>query len=270
MFDNCDSEEIEWYKPKSSSQTLPIQETKAEMEDAETNTHYMEEEETQLNIKDLLVMNIGKEYDQKALAEFLPKAYALINDALSLRHDEIFDVLYEEELTDQVYNYQPLFKLSSIDQTMDANLKVSDVQCSNNGKVLSVAYFIDDHVGPCSHTSVINFYRLNTSNDIHNQSKTSKLNQMKQTASSSYSNKISLEVNSCIKCIDSHPLNNNLFVAGSYIGEVYLINISNHDDGKDMVEAISRIDSMFYKECIISVKWIKYEENIYVSFYIHI
>lgn len=260
MFDNCDCEEVEWYKPQSTKKE-PI-ESQTEMEDAETNTNTCKDQETQLNIKDLLSQNIGKQYDQKALEDFLPKAYALINDALLLRNDEIFDVLYEEESTDQVYNYQSLFKLSSIDQTMDSNLKISDVQCSCNGKVLAVAYFIDDHIGPCSHSSIINFFRLITASD--NQKKNDKLNKLNQLKLNPYSNKISLEVNACIRCIESHPRNNNLFVAGSYIGEVYLINVSNHESGKDMTEAISRIDSMFYKECIISVKWVKYDENNYV------
>ena len=150
-------------------------------------------------------------------------------------------------LNETNFSHQLLMRIPCIEKHMEKNTKISDMTWNSNGTVLAISFYIDNHIGPCSHTSFIYFYKFTNINE-----------------SKSFSSKISLDTNACIKSIDSHPTLGNLFVAASYIGEIYLINISNTD--KDLIDCISKIDSYFHKECVVSVKWIKYEEGVYVIF----
>ncbi|MCQ2820332.1 MAG: hypothetical protein MJ252_23950 [archaeon] len=248
---------------KKPNPTKSKEEKKIEKIDEETNTEInTQNESTQLNYKDLLTANeINKKYNQKELTEFLNKAFKLVNDALILRRDETMDLFDEDEEDKPLdeYSFTTLFKFSAIDSLknqMEENiifkdLKISDMVWSSNGNYLAVSYFFDDHIGPCSHTTFISFFKFDSFNP---ESKNSNIN------TKTYSSKIEVEFNSCIKCITAHPLINNVFVAGSFRGEIYYINIGNE---KDCVEFSSTLDSCFYRECVVSIKFIKVEENMF-------
>ena len=121
-----------------------------------------------------------------------------------------------------------------------SNTKISDISWNSSGNILAISYFVDDHYGPCSHLGSVTFLKFGNFSD-----------------SKCLKEKIQVDTNSCIKCIDSHPTNPSLFVGGSYTGEIYLINLSNEND--DYIQFISRVDSYFHKDCIVSVKWTKRE-----------
>ncbi len=212
------------------------------------------EESTQLNIKDLMQNEKIKNYNEKKLQLFLLNAYELINDALLLRKDEIFETLNDNNLNELTFTYKTLLKFPSL-KSDEQKYQISDMIWNKNGSVLGVSFFIDDHIGPCPHTGNIIFFKFEDLSSFNNNNEGKILK--------SYSSKIELETNSCIKCIDSHPSISNLFVAGSYNGEIYLINLGLYESGKDIIEFSSIIDSTFYKECVISVKFVKYEDNIY-------
>jgi WD40 repeat protein len=80
--------------------------------------------------------------------------------------------------------------------------------------------------------------------------------------SKNYKEKITVETNTCIKSIDSHPKFPSVFVCSSFIGEIYLINLSEASDA-DQVQNISKVDSYFHKECVNLVRWVKFEEGNY-------
>jgi len=253
--------------------------------DSSTNTEKKEtqEESIQLNMKDLLTNELNKNYDEKKLEEFLNRAYVLVNDALLLRRDERFETLDDEDLNNQNFSSNILIKFPSlIVNEENKKYKISDMTFSHNGTILAVSFYIDQHIGPCSHSGLINFYKFDNLNKIiqknenknqeneeneknqeeDNNNNNTNINNNNNDIITNYTSKISIETHSCIRCIDAHPLINNIFIAGSYNGEIYYINIGN-ENGKDYIEHISKIDSMLYKECIISLKFIKYEENIY-------
>lgn len=45
-----------------------------------------------------------KNYDEKKLTSFLNNAYELINDALLLRRDEIFESIQDNNLNDKLFH----------------------------------------------------------------------------------------------------------------------------------------------------------------------
>ena len=51
-------------------------------------------------------------------------------------------------------------------------------------------------------------------------------------------------------------------IAGGYNREIYYINLSK-EANKDYIEFTSKIENGLYKECVISVKFIKFDENVY-------
>ena len=212
------------------------------------------DESTQLTVKDLLQSESIKNYDQKKLTNFLNNAYSLINDVLLLRRDEFFLTLEDNDLNNQNFKYKSLLKFPSlIINEQNKNYKVSDMAFSKNGTILSISYFINDHIAPCSHLGLIIFYKFENLLNLTEENLYLK----------NYSEKIEVETNSCIKCIEPHPTINNIFVAGSYNGELLYINLGNKDSGKEYIEFSSKIDSMFYKECIINLRFVKFEDNIY-------
>ena len=73
-------------------------------------------------------------------------------------------------------------------------------------------------------------------------------------------NVISNLFKSCIKCLDAHPKNPNLFAIGTYFGEIILIDLLSPES----ILYSSKIDNYYHKECIISVKWVK-NDNEYVK-----
>ncbi len=122
---------------------------------------------------------------------------------------------------------------------------ISDLNWNSNGLILALCYYIDDHVGPCSHKMVINFFEFED------------LNKDK-----SFKNKTIIETNSCVKVIEPHPQRSNIFAACSYIGEVLFINLNN----KDQIQYTSKIDSYFHKELVTNVKWIDlFKDGNYVN-----
>ena len=213
------------------------------------------EQSTQLSLKDIMQNEKVKNYDEKKLTSFLNNAYELINDALLLRRDEIFESIQDNDLNEQAFSYKSLLKFPSLN-TNEKKYQISDLIWNKNGSVLAVSFFIEEgHIGPCPHNGNIIFFKFENLSSFNHENEGKILK--------SYSSKIELETNSCIKCIDSHPSISNIFIAGSFNGEIYYINLGNNDYGKDLIEFSSVIDSSFYKECVISVKFIKYEDNIY-------
>ena len=195
------------------------------------------EQSTQLSLKDIMQNEKVKNYDEKKLTSFLNNAYELINDALLLRRDEIFESFQDNDLNEQAFSYKSLLKFPSLN-TNEKKYQISDLIWNKNGSVLAVSFFIEEgHIGPCPHNGNIIFFKFEklTSFDNYNEGKILK----------SYSSKIELETNSCIKCIDSHPSISNIFIAGSFNGEIYYINLGNNDYGKDLIEFSSIIDSSF-------------------------
>ena len=125
---------------------------------------------------------------------------------------------------------------------------------NKSGDTLAVSFFEDIHIGPCAHDGILKFFTFDSfySNE-EGENEEGKTIDFKTR---------DLEVNSCMKCLDSHPKINNIFIAGGFNGEIYYINLSK-ENTKDYIEFISKIENAFYKECVISVRFIKYDENIY-------
>jgi len=262
MFDDYDGPQLHFINSNGESQSSNQENnytSKDNIEKSEIGINTIKpetiEESTQLNIKDLMQNEKIKNYDEKKLESFLLNAYELINDALLLRKDERLDLLDDNNLNELSFTYKSLLKFPSL-KSDEQKYQISDMIWNKNGSVLGVSFFIDDnHIGPCPHTGNIIFFKFDDLSSFNNNNESKILK--------SYSSKIELETNSCIKCIDSHPSISNLFVAGSYNGEIYLINLGLYESGKDIIEFSSTIDSTFYKECVISVKFVKYEDNIY-------
>jgi WD40 repeat protein len=142
------------------------------------------------------------------------------------------------------YNTNILMRLPLIDNKFQNDTKISDMCWNSSGNILALSYYVANHLGPCSHSGYINILKFGN----FSQSK-------------SFKEKIQIETNSCVKCIDSHPKNPSLFVCSSYTGEISLIDLSNENG--DYIKNVSHIDSYFHKDCVISVKWTKteYEGN---------
>jgi WD40 repeat protein len=136
-------------------------------------------------------------------------------------------------------------KIPCISSKSDKNTKISDVCWNSTGNTLAISYYIDNHLGPCSHTGKIDFFKF-----------------INISESKTFKEKISIETNTCIKSIDSHPKFPSSFTCSSFIGEIYLINLSASDD-VDHIQNISKVDSYFHKECVNLVKWIKFEDGSY-------
>ena len=132
-------------------------------------------------------------------------------------------------------------RLPCIENNSEKYTKISDISWNSTGNILAISYFVDNHLGPCSHTGKINFLTFSNISE-----------------SKSYKEKISIELNSCVKSIESHPKFPNMFICCSFIGEIYLINLED-DKEKDPIKYISKVDSYFHKECVVVVKWVKFE-----------
>ena len=276
MFKSVDGPTIEFYNPNNTGNTLnnddegelqnnddnpnKVNKNNVSTEEKSTTTDLADkvEEGIQLNLKDLFSNKTLENYDENKIKSFLENAYSLINHALNT---QIRD-LYIEEETDEInaknFTHRSLFKFPAID--MDNNNKkkkifISDMIWNKNGDTLAVSFYEDVHIGPCAHGGMIKFFTFN--------SFYSKQEGDEQPGETIDFKNIDLEVNSCIKCLDSHPKINNIFIAGGYNGEIYYINLSKGSNSKDYIEYISKIDSAFYKECVVSLKFIKYDENIY-------
>ena len=142
------------------------------------------------------------------------------------------------------YHTNILMRVPLIDNKSQSDTKISDMCWNSSGNILALSYFVSNHSGPCSHSGYINILKFGNISQ-----------------SKSFKEKIQIETNSCVKCIDSHPKNPSLFVCGSYTGEISLIDLSNENG--DYIKNVSHIDSYFHKDCVISVKWTKteYEGN---------
>ena len=95
------------------------------------------EESTQLNIKDLMQNEKIKNYDEKKLQLFLLNAYELINDALLLRKDEIFESLDDNNLNELSFKSKSLLKFPSL-KSHEEKYQISDMIWNKNGSVLGV------------------------------------------------------------------------------------------------------------------------------------
>ena len=128
--------------------------------------------------------------------------------------------------------------------------KISDLTWNSTGKELAIGFYYDNHCGPCSHTAQISFFIFENINEL--------------SSTKSLKQKCIVEVGSCVRSIESHPKISTLYAASSYIGEIYLIDtseneLSSNKQVNDYIQCTSRVDSNFHKECVVSVKWIKYE-----------
>ena len=273
MFQNVDGPKIEFYNPNNKNEDLG--ENNGEIQDNENNNKInrdnipTEEKSTsteladkideaiQLNLKDLFSNKTFENYDENKLKLFLDNAYSLVNHALNTQIRDLYIEDESDEISTKNFTQKSLFKFPVFDMESNKNKKIfiSDMVWNKNGDTLAVSFYEDVHIGPCAHGGNIKFY-------IFNSFYTNKEGEEQSDQTIDFKS-IDLEVNSCIKCLDSHPKINNIFIAGGYNGEIYYINLSKGNNSKDYIEFISKIDSAFYKECVVSLKFIKYDENVY-------
>ena len=270
MFQSCDGPTIDFYNPngaggmaQENTNTPNDSSTKKNVptEAKSTNTEITEkvEEGIQLNLKDLFSNKTLEKYDEEKLKKFLENAYILMSNALDSQIKELYVEDEAEVINTKNYTYRSLFKFPSLN--VDLNNKnekkkyISDMIWNKNGDTLAVSFNEDIHIGPCAHSGILKFFKFDSfySNEEGEERGEGKTIDFKT---------IDLEVNSCMKCLDSHPKKNNIFVAGGFNGEIYYINLSK-ENNKDFIEFTSKIESEFYKECVISVKFIKFDENVY-------
>lgn len=264
MFQSCDGPVIEFYNPNKfdSQENNPNQnnassEKNVETKDQITTTDLVEttEEAIQLNLKDLYAAKDIPNYDEEKLKKFLEKAYLLVSNALDTQIRDLYIIDENEEINAKNYTYKSLFKFPTIvikDEDLTKHKKyISDMVWNKSGNTLCVSFFEENHIGPCSHNGILKFFIFDSFYSSGGE----------EEYTINYK-VIDLEVNSCIKCLDSHPSIGNIFIAGGYNGEIYYINLGK-ENSKDYIEFISKIDSNFYKECVVSAKFIKYEENVY-------
>ena len=252
-FENNDEEDQENNINKANASNVPT-------EDKSTSTEIGDkvEEGIQLNLKDLFSNKTLPNYDEEKLKTFLENAYSLMNHALSTQIRDLYIEEESDEINAKNFTAASLFKFPAIDRdstTKNKKIFISDMVWNKSGDTLAVSFFEDVHIGPCAHGGMIKFFIFN--------SFYSKQEGEEQAGQTIDFKNIELEVNSCIKCLDSHPKINNIFIAGGYNGEIYYINLSKGNNSKDYIEFISKIDSAFYKECVVSLKFIKYDENVY-------
>ena len=276
MFQSVDGPTIEFYNPNNTKEAFDNYEEEGaqdnenninkeksnnvQTEEKSTTTELADkvEEGTQLNLKDLFSNQTLQNYDENKLATFLENAYSLMNHALNTQIRDLFIEDESDEINAKNFTHFSLFKFPAIDKdenNKNKKILISDMIWNKNGDTLAVSFYEDVHIGPCAHGGMIKFFIFN--------SFYSKQEGDEQPGQTIDFKNIDLEVNSCIKCLDSHPKINNIFVAGGYNGEIYYINLSKGNNSKDYIEFISKIDSAFYKECVVSLKFIKYDENIY-------
>ena len=273
MFQSVDGPTIEFYNPNPNDVKSPLDDNEDEennnnkvnlnnipTEEKSTSTEIIDkvEEGIQLNLKDLFSNKTNINYDENKLKIFLENAYSLVSHALNTQIRDLYIEDQSDEINAKNYTHRSLFKFPTINLESNAKNKkinISDMIWNKNGDTLCVSFYEDVHLGPCAHGGMIKFFIFN--------SFYSKEEGEEQTGQTIDYKTIELEVNSCIKCLDSHPKINNIFIAGGYNGEIYYINLSKGNNTKDYIEFISKIDSAFYKECIVSLKFIKYDENIY-------
>ena len=267
MFQSCEGPTIEFYNPNNEQGTLNLDNKNDDAaikkdiptESKSTTTEIIEkvDEGIQLNLKDLYSNKTLQNYDEAKLKIFLENAYELISNALNSQIRDLYIQDETEEINAKNFTYRSLFKFPSL--KVDLNNKkdkkyISDIIWNKSGDTLAVSFYEDIHIGPCAHSGILKFFIFNTffSNE-EGETEEGKTIDYKT---------IDLEVNSCMKCLDSHPTINNIFIAGGFNGEIYYINLSK-ENNKDYIEFTSKIENAFYKECVISVKFIKYDENIY-------
>ena len=267
MFQSCDGPTIDFYNPNNTNETVennidsnPTVNKDVPTENKATSTEVVEkvEEGIQLNLKDLYSNKTFENIDEKKLKAFLDNAYLLVSNAIDSQIRDLYVEDESEEINTKNFTYRSLFKFPAIN--VDSNNKedkkklISDMIWNKSGDTLAVSFYEDMHIGPCAHSGFLKFFVFDSfySNE-EGEEEGGKTIDYKT---------IDLEVNSCMKCLDSHPRINNIFVAGGFNGEIYYINLSK-ENSKDFIEFTSKIESAFYKECVISVKFIKYDENVY-------
>ena len=119
---------------------------------------------------------------------------------------------------------------------------------NKNDSLLAVSFFMKMEIGRCPQNGKILFFKFEnlTSFNNYNEGKILK----------SYSSKIELETNSCIKFFDSHPSISNIFNAGSFNGEIY-INLCNNDYGKDLIEFLLLLILVIIKNVLFLLNLLK-------------
>ena len=267
MFQNCKGPTIDFYNPNNDEQgesnyIKNNDETKKSdipKENKSTTTEIIEmvEEGIQLNLKDLYSNKNVNNYNEEKIKEFLEKSLILIENALNSQIRDLYIPNEEGEINTKNFTYRSLFKFPSlrIDSNNKKNKKyISDMIWNKSGDTLAVSFFEEIHIGPCAHNGIIKFF-------VFDSFYSNEEGEVEEGKTIDYKT-IELEVNSCIKCLDSHPKINNIFIAGGFNGEIYYINLSK-ENNKDYIEFTSKIENAFYKECVVSVKFIKYDENIY-------
>ena len=265
MFQNCDGPTIDFYNPNndpvdSNDNKNNDSNTKKDVptESKSTTTEIIErvDEGIQLNLKDLYSNKTLKNYDEERLKQFLENAYSLVSNALDNQIRDLYVQNESEEINAKNFTYHSLFKFPSLDKDINnkkEKIYISDMIWNKSGDTLAVSFYGDLHIGPCAHNGIIKFFIFDSffSNEEGEE----------ERKEIDYKT-IDLEVNSCIKCLDSHPKINNIFIAGGFNGEIYYINLSK-ENNKDYIEFTWRIENALYKECVISVKFIKFDEHVY-------
>ena len=267
MFHNCKGPTIDFYNPNNElgeSNYIYNEKEKTNKKDipkenksTSTEIREMVEEGIQLNLKDLYSNKNVHNYNEEKLKVFLENSYNLIENALNSQIRDLYIQDEEGEINTKNFTFCSLFRFPSL--KIDTNKKkekiyISDMIWNKSGDTLAVSFFEEMHIGPCAHNGIIKFF-------VFDSFDSSGEGDPKEGKTIEYKT-IELEVNSCIKCLDTHPKINNIFIAGGFNGEIYYINLSK-ENNKDFIEFTSKIENAFYKECVISLKFIKYDENIY-------
>lgn len=96
MFSDYDCGAIQFYKSNKEQELTNNneEENNLKKETNEVGVNVVIEKTdngTQLNVKDLYTRDKADNYDPVKLEAFLKKAYTLVNDALNLRNDELFE-----------------------------------------------------------------------------------------------------------------------------------------------------------------------------------
>ena len=240
MFQNCDGPTIDFYNPNndpvdSNDNKNNDSNTKKDVptESKSTTTEIIErvDEGIQLNLKDLYSNKTLKNYDEERLKQFLENAYSLVSNALDNQIRDLYVQNESEEINAKNFTYHSLFKFPSLDKDINNKKEkkgISDMIWNKSGDTLAVSFYEDLHIGPCSHNGIIKFFIFDSffSNEEGEE----------ERKEIDYKT-IDLEVNSCIKCLDSHPKINNIFIAGGFNGEIYYINLSK-ENNKNYIEFI--------------------------------
>ncbi|KAM3132067.1 hypothetical protein pb186bvf_015811 [Paramecium bursaria] len=190
-------------------------------------------------IEEINQQNIKPDYDQRRLQHFLNTIYPTVIQALEesqqLKKLQKFQPLSDvnRKDTEELYQLQNLAKKPT---EIENKLEITDIQWNSNGLIIAASYGCLEHDGSCVHQSFVSAWSINSR--TFNQDKPN------------YT--IDLP---CIMCLQFHPTKPNILAAGSFNGELYLLDIT-----AQVEIAHSQIDDYFHRESITQILWLQDEQ----------